>query len=256
MNYLGIDCGATHMRVGLVDENGDLKSHWMVDSPLNSNPQSLAEIVKTLVKDEHIDGIGIGLPGLVDEKGLLVEAPNLKTVPLNISGQFDSVFNTKIHLGNDVELALLGEVWKGERVGMLTAGTGVGSAISINGKIYHENGRNIGIGHLIIDPDAKVMCGAGHNGCLEALINHSKDLGELSRWFGIGLAKMVELFKPEKILVWGGKMAMGDFLPKALEIMGQNSIQSAASEVRVEYATLKEWSGVYGSAKLAMDNKI
>ena len=268
MVYLGIDCGGTNLRVGIVDENGNLKSRWKVASPLNSKPQSLAEIVKELVKDEQIDAIGIGLPGLLDLRiGALVGASNVNNhAPIDISGQFDRVFNKqsfssskKIHLENDVSVALLGEVWKGgavglERAAMLTAGTGVGSAFFLNGQIYNENGQHIELGHFIIDPNSKATCGAGHHGCLEALINYSKNLDELSKWFGIGLTKMVDLFHPEKILVWGGKMAMGDFLPKAVEVMKKSGMKPAVDEVGVEYAKLGEWSGVYGAAKLAYDS--
>ena len=72
---------------------------------------------------------------------------------------------------------------------------------------------------------------------------------------GIGLANIASIFNPEKIIIGGGKVAIGDFLPKALEIMGQNSIKSAVDEIVVEYAKLDEWSGVYGAAKLVIDKQ-
>ncbi len=261
MKYLGIDCGGTNLRAGIVDEEGSLSKRWKVPSPLRSNPQSLAEIVKGIVGDEKFEGIGVGVPGPLDiEKGLILPSSNLgNKEPIDVKDNIKSILDIEIFLDRDTVVALLGEVWKGTAVGaqnviMLTLGTGVGGAIMVNGEIDKgESGKAGEIGHIIIDSESSKVCGLGHNGCLEALINSIKDLDEFGEYLGIGLANIVDIFNPEKIIIGGGKIASGDFLSKAIEIMKNKGMKPAVDEVVVEYAKLGEWAGVIGAAKLAID---
>lgn len=308
MYYLGIDCGGTNLRVGLVTDEGDLTQKWKIPSPLKTNPQSLAEVVRGLVSEETFEAIGIGVPGPLDlEKGLILPSSNLgNKEPINLQSQFDSM-SKKTYLDRDTVVALMGEAWKGAAVGvknvvMLTLGTGVGGAIMVNGEIDRgESGKAGEIGHMILGlsgsfgrkaplgtPDSESLsnsqdlamdssrdkpparetssialtdsnfaglprCGLGHEGCLEAWVNSAKSIDELGEYLGIGLANIVDIFNPEKIIIGGGKLALGDFLPKAVEVMKEKGMKPATGEVVVEYAKLGEWSGVVGAAKLAME---
>lgn len=275
MNYLGIDCGATNLRMGLVDEDGNLTDSKKVPSPLKSNPQSLSDIVKSELGDKEFTAIGIGVPGPLDlEKGLVLPSANLgNKEPLSIRTQLEETFKKKVSFDRDAIVALIGEAWVGaakecKNVVLLTLGTGVGGAILIDGEIDRgEDGKAGEIGHMIIDSESDKQCGLGHRGCLEAMINSTDDLGEVSRCLGIGLANIASIFNPEKIIIGGGKVThlrhpeqgdsrvegSNDFLPKALEIMRENGMESAATEIEVEYAKLDEWGGVIGAAKLAIE---
>lgn len=264
---LGIDCGATNLRMGLVDEEGNLSEIKKMPSPLKSNPQSFAEIVSSQFQDIDVLAIGIGVPGPLDlEKGLILPSSNLgNKKPIDLVSPVASLFKKKVFLDRDTIAALLGEAWKGaakdsQNVVMLTLGTGVGGAIMVNGEIDRgESGKAGEIGHMYIkSAEGRVMsdpprCGLGHEGCLEAWINSTNDLEELGTYLGYGLANIVDIFNPEKIIIGGGKVNLGNFLPKAIEIMGRNSIKSAVDEVEVLYGTLKEWAGVIGGARLAYE---
>lgn len=267
-NCLGIDCGATNLRIGIIDDQGNLLKNWKVRSPLKSNPQSLAEVVKGILGDERFNGIGVGIPGPLDlEKGLILPSSNLgNKEPLEIKTQFESVFASEIQLDRDTVVALLGEQWKGgaeglQNVVMLTIGTGVGGAVLVNGEVDRgESGKAGEIGHMYIkSEEGRVMsdesprCGLGHEGCLEAWVNSAKNLDELGEYLGIGLANIVDIFNPEKIIIGGGKVQIGDFLTKAVEVMKDKGMKPAVDEVSIGYAKLGEWSGVYGAAKLAYD---
>ena len=268
---LGIDCGGTNLRIGLVDSEGKLTEKQTVPSPLKSNPQSLATTVKGLLGDKEIAGIGLGVPGPLDlEKGLILPSSNLgNDAPLSIVTQFELEFSRKIFLDRDTIVALMGEAWKGAAKGcknvvMLTLGTGVGGAIMVDGKIDRgESGKAGEIGHMYIKTQNSNVksqnlpkCGLGHEGCLEALINSTENVEEIGMYLGYGLASIVDIFNPEKIIIGGGKVALGNFLPKAIEIMKENGIKSSLDEVTVEYAKLDEWSGVIGAAKLAYDKNL
>lgn len=276
--YLGIDCGATNLRIGVFDEQGNLLNKWKIPSPLKSQPEKLADIVKEQIGDIQVQSIGIGVPGPLDlENGSILQSPNLgNQQPIKITSQFDSVFSEqssralrhiKIYLDRDTNVALLGEAWKGGAVGlkdvvMLTLGSGVGGAIMINGEIEHgESGKAGELGHMIIGGNG--ICGLGHKGCLEGMINSTQDLDEMGTYLGLGLANIVDIFNPEKIIIGGGKInyglpagRQGDFLTKAVEIMKEKGMKPAVDEVLVEYAKLKDDSGLFGAAKLVIGESL
>lgn len=259
-DYLGIDCGGTNLRAGIVSKDGELIESWKVSSPLKTNPQSFAEIIKATVDGAEFEAIGIGVPGPLDlEKGLILISSNLENKePLEIVDQVKAIFKKDVSFDRDTIIALIGEAWVGSAIGaknvvMLTLGTGVGGAAMINGEIERgADGKAGEIGHMIIDSESNKECGLGHKGCLEAMINGTEALDELATFLGLGLANIVDIFNPEKIIIGGGKLAMGDFLPQAIQVMKDNGVKPTVDEVIIEYAKLGEWSGVIGAAKLAI----
>jgi glucokinase len=276
--YIGIDCGATNMRVGVFNEAGNLKFCSKTKSSLKRDSSQFAKEVKDLVTqivpagfDFSLSGVGVGTPGPLDlEKGLILPSANLhNSEPIDLKGQFDSAFNVPIHLDRDTNAALLGEVWQGAAVGltdvvMLTLGSGVGGAVMVNGEIERgAHGQAGEIGHMFIQISENqsiggseiLRCGLGHEGCFEALINSTQDLEEFATYLGYGLANIVDIFNPQKIIIGGGKLHLGDFLPKAIEVMKSQALKGPVDEVEVVYAKLKELSGMYGAAFLAIDGK-
>lgn len=272
--FLGIDCGATNLRIGLVDETGKLLSSKKLPSPLRREPEKLAQIVKDQVRGQQFDGIGIGVPGPLDfEKGLILPSSNLGNItPIPIRAKFEAEFNSKIYLDRDTNVALIGEAWVGGAKGlkdviMITLGTGVGGAIMVEGEIKRGEGGQAGeIGHMYLEVQSakfKVQslpkCGLGHEGCFEAMINSAQNLDDLATYLGYGLANIVDIFNPQKIIIGGGKVNLampagrqGNFLPDAIKIMKKTGIKPAVDNTRVEYAKLGEWSGVYGAARKAI----
>ncbi len=261
--FLGIDCGATNLRIGLLDETGRLLNKWKINSPLKTNPNQFAQIVKKEIGDIEFECIGVGVPGPLDlETGSILPSANLgNTKPIEVTRQFEAVFDIKIYLDRDTNVALLGEAWKGAAVGlkdviMLTLGSGVGGAIMTNGQIEHgESGKAGELGHMIIGGNK--ICGLGHEGCLEGMINSTNDLDEMGTYLGLGLANIVAIFNPEKIIIGGGKINFSlsasrrsDFLTKAIQAMKEKGMKPAVDEVVVEYAKLKDDSGIYGAVKL------
>lgn len=301
--YVGVDCGATNLRVGVAEENGHLIASSKVSSPLRSDFSQLAQKVMDQInllmegKSYKVLSVGVGVPGPLDlKKGLVLPSANLgNSEPLDLTKQFESVFNAPIYFDRDTNLALLGEAWRGPAVSkkevvMLTIGTGVGGAIMTDGRIDRgASGKGGEIGHMVLwmevppkdklmshpycvggknwDPGTMVVrhrhqlnkdhqtfrCGLGHENCLEALINSAKSVKELGSYLGYGLANVVDLFNPEMIVIGGGKVNMGDFLPQAVCVMKEVGMKPAVDEVEVCYAKLEELSGVYGGIKLAIE---
>lgn len=271
---VGVDCGATNLRVGVFNRDAQLLFSHKAPSPLKFKADKLALEVKNILESYIVDfpnwqiqALGIGTPGPLDlEKGLILPSSNVgNKEPINLMDQFKLVFDTKLYFDRDTNLALWGEAWQGAAVGnqdvvMLTLGSGVGGALMVNGQIERGVGGKAGeIGHMVIGvengqlkPQNVPVCGLGHQGCLEAWINSAKDLDELGVYLGLGLANVVDIFNPEKIIIGGGKIWQGDFLPQAIKTMKEIGTEGAVDEVEVVYAKLKDESGVYGAGRLSL----
>ena len=178
MQVLGIDIGGTSIKGALVNENGNLNKSFslMIDKKLNQIDQikSLILKIRETYQDNEFDGIGLGIPGAVNPTtGIILFSNNLKWENLEIGSIFTKEFpSKKIAMDNDANVAALGEVTFGsakdeKNVVLITLGTGVGSGIIIDGKIYEgENGRGAEIGHSLLVMDG-IKCTCGRNGCFE-----------------------------------------------------------------------------------------
>ncbi len=184
-NYaIGIDLGGTKILTGLVDKKTGkvLSSKKYKTNKEKGADHVVAKIIQSVKEllDEskldisQIDSIGIGAPGQVDrEKGILIYAPNLNCSNLNLKEILEKEFSVPVFLGNDVEIATVGEMKFGSGVGFnnfvcIFVGTGIGSGIAKDGKIYYGASGTAGeIGHIVVDSAGR-PCGCGGNGCLEA----------------------------------------------------------------------------------------
>lgn len=181
---IGIDLGGTKILTAVVDKT----SGEVISSVKKKTKKDKGEekIVKKIIKSIYevleqsslsiaqIDDIGLGAAGQVDrEKGVIINAPNLDCANLNVKEVLEKEFNLPILLGNDVEIATVGEMYFGAGKGetdfvCIFVGTGIGSGIVQNGQIrYGTTGTAGEIGHIIVDVGGR-PCGCGGCGCLEA----------------------------------------------------------------------------------------
>jgi len=137
----------------------------------------IAEAVQEVMPDDTDDlRIGVGSPGPIDPKrGMVLNAANLKGfVNYPLKAHLQEKLEHPIRLGNDADMACLGEWGFGAGVGTrnmiyLTISTGIGGGIMINGQLVVGGAGLAGeIGHMTVDPEG-AMCGCGHRGHLEAL---------------------------------------------------------------------------------------
>ena len=127
----------------------------------------------------EISSIGIGSAGQIDRKnGIIIGAPNLDCYNLNLKEILQNKFNIPVFVGNDVEVATIGEQKFGAGKGCadfvcVFVGTGIGSAIVKNGQIiYGATGTAGELGHIIVDLNGR-PCACGAHGCLEAYASRS-----------------------------------------------------------------------------------
>ena len=184
-NYaIGIDLGGTKILTGLVNKgNGEVLYSIKQKTGKEKDAETIVEKLKLSIKElletshfdiAQIDSIGIGAPGQVDrDKGILVSAPNLNCENLNLKAIMEREFYIPTFIGNDGEIATLGEMKFGAGKDYndfvcIFVGTGIGSGIACDGKVRHGATGTAGeIGHIIVDAGGR-PCGCGANGCLEA----------------------------------------------------------------------------------------
>lgn len=186
---IGIDLGGTKILIGLLEkESGKVVSHIKKKTKKEKGPENIVrkmvEGVEELLEESgksftEISSIGIGSAGQIDRKnGIIIGAPNLDCYNLNLKEILQNKFNIPVFVGNDVEVATIGEQKFGAGKGCadfvcVFVGTGIGSAIVKNGHIiYGATGTAGELGHIIVDLNGR-PCACGAHGCLEAYASRS-----------------------------------------------------------------------------------
>jgi glucokinase-like ROK family protein len=181
--YVGIDLGGTYIKGGIVDDQGCVVTQDKIPTEREKgscgvvkNIVSLCNMLleKANMTVSDVVGVGIGVPGMIDSKaGVVVYSNNLDWADFAISKEIESILGLPVRIANDANVAALGETRFGcgkdyQNSVMVTLGTGVGSGIVIDGKLFEGN-RSAGaeLGHSVIVAGGE-PCTCGRRGCLEA----------------------------------------------------------------------------------------
>jgi glucokinase len=180
--FVGVDVGGTKVAAGLVNSNGEILWHTRVPMISNSSPEEglnavLSAISQTTSQSANaITGIGICAPGPLDPRsGVILNPPNVpcwRNFPL--AEAVRKVQSVPVKVDNDANAAALAEArWGAARghtnVFYATIGTGIGTGIVFDGKIYHGRTGSAGEGgHVSIDYRGPA-CRCGKPGCIEIL---------------------------------------------------------------------------------------
>lgn len=183
MEYcFGVDIGGTTVKMGLFGIDGSLLDKWeIVTRRENEGEAVLPDVAESLKKKmeekginvDQVVGIGIGVPAPVEEDGVVQNTANIGWGYKEVRREMEELTGLKAAVGNDANVAALGEMWLGAGKGhknliMVTLGTGVGGGIIVNGKpIVGAHGAGGEIGHICVDYDETDCCGCGKKGCLE-----------------------------------------------------------------------------------------
>ena len=181
----GIDLGGTTAKIGLFTTSGALLEKWEVSTDTSHAGEHILEnlaaailgkMKEQSIQPEQVEGVGIGVPGpVLDSSTVPIVCANLggwgeRNVSAQLSGLLDGL---KVLVGNDANVAALGEIWMGAAKGaknavMVTLGTGVGGGVVVNGKVIDGvHGAGGEIGHITVNRHETAVCGCGKRGCLE-----------------------------------------------------------------------------------------
>lgn len=183
--YLGVDIGGTKVAAGLVDARGNILSKSRAPMPARGSEAAallaVDQAISTALESKprlrkFVAAIGLSSPGPLDpRKGVIINPPNLPCWRnLHITKKLKAAANLPVHLDNDANAAGLAEaIWGAgggyQSVFYATLGTGIGTGIVFDRRIYQgRTGSAAEGGHVSIDYRGP-QCACGKLGCIEAL---------------------------------------------------------------------------------------
>ncbi|GGE83134.1 ROK family protein [Mycetocola zhadangensis] len=295
---LAFDVGGTDTKATLVDTSGALLDTVRVPTPLSvdgtgdavlAQVEALAARFRAAHPTIDIRAAGLIVPGLVDdESGIGVFSENIgwKNVPFRDLAS--ERLGVPVYFTHDVRAAgaaeyTLGSAGQYSNVLVVVIGTGIASAIFVDGRPYSAHGYAGEIGHAVVDPGG-VLCACGGHGCLEAIGSagaisrlyraglgtadpvdnaigarevleraQAGDLRAQKVWsdatdaIGLALAQSVALLAPEAIVIGGGLAQAGDALFGPVE-KRMNSFLTFHRRPVLLPATVGENAGLVGAA--------
>ncbi|MDD4526991.1 MAG: ROK family protein [Candidatus Margulisbacteria bacterium] len=296
-NYLALDIGGTKI-LGAIISDKKIIAKEKIKTNASQNQEEVYARIKNVIstllkKTSNIEGIGIGIPGRVNDKGEITFSPNLpfENFPLKKKLQKDFGINN-IAIDNDVNVGMLGEHWMGAAAGHKDAlgifiGTGIGGAVIINNKLLKGAQSIAGeVGHMKLSFDGP-KCNCGEYGCLEAyaskiamqkfmeeqgmkfnsILKSStlktgiakqnkiiKDAVKQSAYYlGEAIGSLVNCLDPEVIVLGGG-------VPEAIGEYLLKKIEPVATaralvKPNIKLSMLGDEAGLFGAVKLLISDK-
>jgi len=276
---IGIDLGGTNIRGGLVSESNLSSILSQKVSASGSVDDVLKELFSLIDKliNSSVNAIGIGVPGLVDtEHGIVydvVNIPSWKQVPLG--KLLGDRYHLPVFINNDANCFALGEFYFGKGRGSdsmigLTIGTGLGSGVIINKKLYA--GRNGGAGEFgmidyldkyvewyasgqffknVYKTDGEAVFKNAKEGNKEAIGMYE----EMGVHLGNAIKTILYALDVELIILGGSVRHAYPFFSKTVWQSLQNfAFQNAVKNLRIEVSELEN-SGLLGAAALYFDHQ-
>lgn len=271
---IAVDLGGTNVRVGLVE--GDRIVH-LVSEPCKSQGtkeevvEHICTMIESLIPGSGVKAIGVGVPSVVDvEEGIVYDVigiPSWKEVHLKKLLQMR--FGLPVHINNDCNCFALGVCRYGEAKGYreavcVTLGTGVGSSLVVDGKLY--NGHNTGAGELgnipYLDKDYEFYCSSryflskgttGKDAAEKAAAGDPESV-RIMEEFGIHVGRLVKVimyaFDPH-VVVFGGSIANAFNLFKGSMYSELEMFPYSRSVERLHiFATKISDTGILGASSL------
>ncbi len=254
--------------------------------------QETADAALKLLQENNVPldqciGIGVGVPGTVDRRsGTIIYSNNLRWENVKLRDELGKSIPCPVRISNDADCAALGEAVAGagkqyNDVVLLTLGNGVGGGIILNGEVF--DGGIMGgseVGHMVVRANGRA-CTCGRKGCLEAyssvpaLINaaslrKNKDMTlqeifrertdidieevieQYTEMLGTGIVNIVNLFRPQLVLLGGAMSEYADTLiPSLRKMMEEDSFGGRHGMIpEIGVAELGDEAGMIGAANL------
>ena len=184
--YIGIDIGGTNLRFALLTGSGDILHRSRMFSDIENGRQDFCDRLLMGIEELRlvaasrnaaVAGIGVGVPGLIDRKGMIHSSVNMRPLDgFNLAVFIKAETGLPAVCANDANLIALGE--QAFRAGrrfescmVVTIGTGLGSGLILDGRLWTgASGFAAEFGHVTVDPDG-LPCPCGNRGCLERYVS-------------------------------------------------------------------------------------
>lgn len=293
MRILAFDIGGTAVKIGLINEKGEILESREVETLAHEGGKKLMKRILDIIGEyKDIDRIGVSTAGQVDvfEGRVVFASENLPGwTGMEIKRIIEEAFSIPTAVENDVNAAAIGEAYYGAGRGedsflCLAYGTGIGGAIFESGKIYRGAFGSAGeFGHTMTHAGGK-DCNCGGKGCYEvyastaALVNRVRDELMLNEADGRMIFRLLEEGREDirKVLdewlievIYGLSNMIHIFNPSLIVlgggIMGQRYIIEYINEnlpkyimpnyngVKLKAAELGNNAGILGAAHCAIE---
>ncbi len=240
---IGVDIGGTKILAGIVTDDGEIVSTARRPTPRHDAEDVLdlvSEVVAELVAgtDEPLEGVGVGVAGLVDaDRSRVYFAPNLRWSQVPVRTLLEAATGLPVVVENDGNIAAWGEFRFGagrdtREMTLVTVGTGIGGGIVIDGRLFRgAHGAAGEIGHINAVPDGR-PCGCGRNGCLEQYAS------------GNALVREARALAAERRSEAGVLLALGDGTPEGVQGVHVTEAAKAGDPIATEaFSIVGTWLG-------------
>ncbi len=296
--FLGVDVGGTHLKIGTVNRQGEIVSFHKEDTtPYKEDPkgfnQSFIEgLEKYFIKYPDVKKVGVGLPGLISKnRTTTLEIPAITALNgFNLKqGLSERYPQISFCLENDAAAAALGEYRYGkdnpsDNFLFITMGTGIGSAMILDGKVFKgSRGNAMEMGHMLSNGNIGLEKLVGRDGILRILERmiqgypdfvgdlKGKELGthllvdtanagnkislmvfeEVGQILGQALVSTIRILDVTEVYFGGGISAGLEFMMPALEkTVRQYLTPYYIKDMKLKRATLANNAGTLGAAAL------
>lgn len=275
----------------LQQQQVDLESHTPQAVAVAASKITTVLMKRVRASRDRLIGVGIGMPGVIDDAGVCHSSPILEWRDVPIAAMIANQLGTTVWVDNDVNAfaaaeRLFGHGKHAQNFVALTVGRGIGMGLVINGEVYR--GRNGGageFGHVPSEPSGR-LCECGNVGCLEAyaaepalvrryndqrsasdvadihaLLERSKSrdalalelLGDAGERVGRALAGVLNVFNPELIVVGGEGVRLGEaFFAPMRDALERHAFNGLADGVEVFVDAWGDDAWARGAASLAV----
>ncbi len=292
---VGIDLGVNYIRGILTDLAGAVVADRYLELgraqqelPLERLQGCVDELLAQAPDSPYgIVGIGVGVPGIVDDQGTILFAPNMKLKQVALKRMLEERYGLPVTIDNEANAGAQGEQKYGAGRGIrnqiyVSVGIGIGTGIILNKELFKgASGFSGELGHLSIQFDGK-PCSCGNKGCWElyasenSLLEQAAVLGldsleqlldaaeqgdervralfrEIGSYLGVGVANIVNVFNPDVVII-GNRMSRGAaWLGSAIqEAVDARTLSYHRAQLRILFAELQEQSAVRGAAYYAI----
>ncbi|MEC0183882.1 ROK family transcriptional regulator [Paenibacillus peoriae] len=295
---LGIEVSVQYIQGALTDLAGAIETELVL--PLRQHdPAFVMEQIQKLVQQlmqvtppspHGIVGIGLGVPGMVDESGTVLFAPNLGWEEVPLRQQLETALGLPVVVDNEANVGAQGELYYGmdgehrqlvQDLVYISAGSGIGAGIIIDGKPYQGAWGYAGeTGHMTIDWNGR-LCSCGSRGCWElyasekaytastlALPAHSTaDLlpfarqgdadtlsvfRDIGRYLGVGITNIVNSLNPGMLIIGGPLAEARPWLEQSMrEVIDERALPYHRRQLQIRFSTLGSRSTMLGAAYAA-----
>jgi predicted NBD/HSP70 family sugar kinase len=295
---LGIEVSVHYIKGALTDLAGTIETELTL-SLTQHDPAFVIEQIQKLVQElmqaappspHGIVGIGLGVPGMVDETGTVLFAPNLGWEEVPLRQQLEDELGLPVVVDNEANVGAQGELHYGmdgnnrqlvRDLVYISAGSGIGAGIIIDGKPYQGAWGYAGeTGHMSIDWNGR-LCSCGSRGCWELYasekayaastlklpahstaellafarqgdVNTLSIFRDIGRYLGVGITNIVNSFNPGLLMIGGPLAEARPWLEQSMrEVIDERALPYHRRKLQIRFSALGSRSTMLGAAYAA-----